>query len=456
MELLRFKLMTSINEPYPNIGHVLNKLADIADTKSMAKKGTSRYRKEEDFSSRKAIDPALVSESVRHLFYQPISEVTSDSFAQLFSDCIWLALNNYLEIMKRVPMEGVAQSKVVDMLNKHLMVETLASIIWKVGINQMPNNTIPSFYCEKQPIKALIAFYESQSTDQHNDIRHVFADNIRTANKWRCGEEIPNLGHISLLAHWASLSSPEAIEEDKETLFLTRFIASFHKKTKYKFVDALKQAVVWRLEHNQEPTLDLGNIFHQFYMQEIKSSNLYDLTVEGSNLHLLLKRTANKPTGSLNEYSANLKALEGSVAKHELTEELRYHSDWLWGRIYILSGQIDKALDMYVQAVESALYKSGNNIRDLLKEALAVAAIQTKPHKPTMKKIKSRALTFYPKMIEPHLRETPVRISQEDIDDWRFWFVMRFPKSGWFEEGQKPLMEHLQQLGLDEMAVKCL
>jgi hypothetical protein len=447
--------MTSINEPYPNIGHVLNKLADIADTKSLAKKGTSRYRKEEDFSSRKATDPALLAESVRHLFHQPISEVTSDGFAQFFSDSIWFGLNNYIEIMKRVPMEGIAQSKVVGMLNKHLVVETLASIIWKVGINQMPNITVPSFYCDKEPIKALIAFYESQSTEQQNDIRRVFADNIRTANKWRSGEEIPNIGHISLLAHWASLSSPEAIDEDRETLFLTRFIASFHKKTKFKFVDALKKAVVWRLEHNQEPTLDLGNIFHQFYIQEITSSNLYNLSAEGNHLHQLLKRTTNKPPGSFNEYSSNLKALEASIVKHELKEELHYHSYWLWGRIYILSGQIEKALDMYVQAVESALYKSGNNIRDLLKEALAIAAIQTKPHKPTMKKIKSRALTFYPKIIEPHLRETPVRISQEDIDDWRFWFVMRFPQSGWFEEGQKPLMEQLQQLGLGEMAAKC-
>jgi hypothetical protein len=446
--------MAVLNEPYPNIGHILNRLADIADTKSLAKKGTSRYRKEEDFSSRKAIDPALISESVRHLFYEPITNVVSSGFAQFFSDCIWFALNSYIEIMKRVPMEGMAQEKVVDMLNRHLVVETLASIIWKVGEDKMPNNTVPSFYCDNNPIKALIAFYESQNTMPNNSIKFEFADNIRTANKWRSGEELPNIGHLSNLAEWASLSNPDAVDEDKETLFLARFIASFHKKTSFKFVDALKEAVIWRLKHNQEPAIDFGQIFHQFYIDEIKSTNWYELSAEGNHLHQRLKRTTDKAIGSLDAYSTQLKSLEAMVAKHGLKEELQYHSEWLWGRIFVLSGEIDRALEMYVKSVESSLYKSGNNIRNLLKEGLAVAAIQTKPHKPTMKKLKSRALTFYPQIIEPNLRETPVRVSQEDIDDWRFWFVMHFPRSGWFDEGIEPLNKQLHRLGLTEIAEK--
>ena len=60
--ILGFKLMTTINESYPNIGYVLNRLADIADTKSLATKGKSRFRKEEDLASRKSIDPTLIGE----------------------------------------------------------------------------------------------------------------------------------------------------------------------------------------------------------------------------------------------------------------------------------------------------------------------------------------------------------------------------------------------------------
>lgn len=452
---LRFKLMASINESYPNIGYVLNRLADIADTKSLAAKGESRYRKEEDFASRKSLDPTLISESVRHLFYEPISKVVTDSFAQFFSDCMWMGLNNYVEIMKRVPMEGVVQDKVAYMLNKHLVVETLASIIWKVGINQMPTNDIPSFYCDSNPIKALIDFYDSQHTLPENHITRFFENTDRTIRKWRSGEDIPNIGNLTRLAQWASLSNPRAINEDKETLFLARFIDSFHRKTDHQFVTDLKDAVMWRLQHNQEPLLDLGQIFHKFYISEISSAKLHKLSAEGSDLHKQLRRSSTKPLGSLADYSARLASLQKSIEEHNLNDELRYHHAWLQGRILILSGQIDAALEHYVNAVESSLYKSGDNIRNLLKEALAVAAIQRKPHKPTMKRLKSRALTFYPKIIEPHLRELPVSIANEDIDDWRFWFVMRFPQSGWFEEGRKTLMEHIQQLGLAEMAEKC-
>ncbi|WP_372378221.1 hypothetical protein ACBZ91_03080 [Vibrio natriegens] len=448
--------MASINEPYPNIGYVLNRLADIADTKSLAAKGRSRFRKEEDFASRKSLDPTLIAESLRHLFYEPISQVATNSFAQFFSDCIWLGLSSYMEIMKRVPMEGVAQDKVVYMLNKYLVVETLASMIWKVGGNQMPNNDVPRFYCDTHPIRALIDFYNSQHTLPEHDLKIVFENSDRTVRKWRSGEELPNIGNLARLAEWASLLNPEAVDEDKKALFLARFIDSFHRKTNHRFVKDLQDAVVWRLQHCQEPMLDFGQLFQQFYIKEISSANLFKLSVEGNELHKLLRRSSTKPLGSLEDYSARLVSLQKSVAKHNLNNELRYHHDWLKGRLLVLSGQIDMALEQYVNAVESSLYKSGDNIRDLLKEALAVAAIQLKPYKPTMKRLKSRALTFCPEIIDSSLRELPVSITKEDIDEWRFWFVMRFPQSGWFEEGKSTLMAHLHQLGLAEIAKKSL
>lgn len=446
--------MATINESYPNIGYVLNRLADIAGTKSMAAKGVGRYRKEEDFASRKSLDPTLIGESVRCLFYEPISKVVTDSFAEFFSNCIWMGLSNYVEIIQRVTMEGVEKDKVAYMLNKHLFVETLASIIWKVGIDQMSTNEVPSFYCDSNPIKALIDFYNSQQTLPENHIKRFFEDTDRTVGNWRSGKDIPNIGNLTQLAQWASLSNPEAINEDKRTLFLARFIDSFHRKTDHQFVTDLKNAVMWRLQHNQEPLFDLGQIFHRFYIREISSANLYKLSEEGNKLHKLLRRSSIKPIGSLVDYSALLVSLQKSVEKHDLNDELDYHHDWLKGRILILSGQINAALEHYVNAVESSLYKSGDNLRNLLKEALAVAAIQHKPRKAIMKSLKSRALTFYPKIIEPHYRELPVRITSEEIDDWRFWFVMRFPQSGWFEEGKESLMEHLQKLGLAEASGK--
>ena len=71
-----------------------------------------------------------------------------------------------------------------------------------------------------------------------------------------------------------------------------------------------------------------------------------------------------------------------------------------------------------------------------------------------MKKIKSRALTFCPQIIDPHLRKLPVCIATEDIDDWRLWFALRFPKSGWFDEGVDALTTHLESLGLLDIANK--
>ena len=446
--------MVTINESYPNIGYLLNRLADIAGTKSMAVNGESRFRKEEDFASRKTSDPAVIGKSIRHLFYEPISKVVTDSFARFFCDSISLGLSNYKEIMKRVPMEGVEQGKVVYMLNKHLVVETLASIICEVGTRQMQTRNVPDFYCARNPVKAVIEFYNNNHTLPEHDLKRYFKDTDRTVRKWCSGEELPNIGNLTLLGQWASLSHPGASNDDRETLFFARFIDSFHRKTNYEFLDRLREAVIWRLTHNGHPQFDFGKIFYDFYINEISSANLYPLSVEGNELHQLLKRSITKPQGSLADYSARLLALKKSIEKHNLSDELRYQEEWLQGRILILSGRINAALEQYVKAVESSLYKSGSNIRELFKEALAVAAIQHKPHKPTMKKIKSRAIEFYPKIIEPQLRGVPVQITKEDIDEWRFWFVMHFPQCGWFEEGREALMVHLQQVGWAELSNK--
>lgn len=211
---------------------------------------------------------------------------------------------------------------------------------------------------------------------------------------------------------------------------------------------------MWRLKYGQEPTIDLGRIFFEFYANELKANHLYSLSEEGNELHQLLKRTSTKPVGSFNHYKQRLRDLDNSVKKFHLQEELRYHTEWLNGRLLILSGDLNGALDMYLQAVESSLYKSGSNIRDILKDAMSIAAIQTKPHKPTLKKLKSRALTFYPKMIEYEHRDMPVRISDEEIDYWRFQFTMRFPQSGWFQEGKDTLLNHLADIGLIQLVSK--
>lgn len=310
------------------------------------------------------------------------------------------------------------------------------------------------FFVEKNPIQALIKFYESQNIISNKSIKLEFNDNIRTVNKWLSDEEIPSLGQLSLLANWASLSCPKAIKDDKENLFLARFIASFHKETSYKYLEELRKAVMWRLKYGQEPTIDLGRIFFEFYANELKANHLYSLSEEGNELHQLLKRTSTKPVGSFNHYKQRLRDLDNSVKKFHLQEELRYHTEWLNGRLLILSGDLNGALDMYLQAVESSLYKSGSNIRDILKDAMSIAAIQTKPHKPTLKKLKSRALTFYPKMIEYEHRDMPVRISDEEIDYWRFQFTMRFPQSGWFQEGKDTLLNHLADIGLIQLVSK--
>ncbi|WP_088328542.1 hypothetical protein [Lacimicrobium sp. SS2-24] len=439
--------MTIFNEPYPNIGIVLQKIAGLADTSRLAfNNNNKRYRKDEDYGARKTVDAAVLQDSIEQLFLKPLSKTVSDEFGRYFAAYVRLGLSNYIELMKHVPMEAIERKRVVEMLNLHLFVESLASLIWQLGREQMQANDIPAFYFEENPIQTLIRFYETQVCSGGPNFNQYFEENIRTATKWRSGHEIPNIGSLQSIARWATLSSPDAADEDKQALFLCRFIAAFHKKTQYKYVEPLRHAIAFRLKNGTEPQIYLHNLFREFYAQEIQRSDLHDLATFALQLHQELKRSSGKPEGSYKELTEKVNFLNDLMLRHGVEAQLDYHCEWFRGRLAILSGDIENAGDHYANAVEKSLYKAGNNIRDLLKEALAVNAIQKKPYKPTLKKLKNRALTFYPKIIEPKLRNLPVTVTDEDIFEWRLWFIARFPKRGWFKEGIPVLERRVQEM----------
>lgn len=77
-----------------------------------------------------------------------------------------------------------------------------------------------------------------------------------------------------------------------------------------------------------------------------------------------------------------------------------YYLEWLMGRWYVLAGQPVAALQHYERAVDLSLYRSGETQRNILKEALILAANLRKL--PLYKRLKHRALVFDLAILPPH------------------------------------------------------
>lgn len=436
--------ITHFNEPYPNVGDVLTFLASVADTKSSAFKGSSRYRKQEDFSRRKSHDPEIIQEAITHLFTEPLSKEISEEFGEYFSQCVSFGLSNYLMLMKKIPMEGVAPEKLKDKLNQHLLVETLASIIWKVGTYQINENKVPAFYFSKNPIVELIKFYESLGAAPGQALTDCFEDNSRSLNNWKSGREIPNLQNTMRLACWASQSDKDQLVDDKIAFYLARLLAKLNEVSDYKYQNTFARAVALRLKEKREPVFDLGLIFSLFYQKEI--DRLRPLSKQGLFIQHKLRRTSTKSPGDFDAFTRELDAFDEEVNKLQLVDQVGYFNEWLRGRLLILSGNYEGALAKYMSASEQALYKNTDHLKKILNEGLAIASMQ-KRQKVNMKQLKSRALTFSPEIIEPHLRVKDVTV--DDIGLWQLSFVFLFPQSGWFEEGYEL---HNQTLAMHDLS----
>lgn len=125
---------------------------------------------------------------------------------------------------------------------------------------------------------------------------------------------------------------------------------------------------------------------------------------------------------ALNEFRQKLGAVEPDGVS-------TYYVEWLEGRWHVLAGQLESAKAHYESAVDLALYRSGPTQKDIIREALLLAAFLG--DLPLYKRLKHRALVFDFSFLPGW--EEPVADARE-LKLIRGNFELRFPPHGRFVE----------------------
>ena len=266
-----------------------------------------------------------------------------------------------------------------------------------------------------------------------NQLGHLLYPNSVGENKngrelmqrWRQGRRLPTLQRISLrqkTLRQVFRLRDQLVEGFTEWLIIARPAAVFDEAASPHM--QLRNGIPREILSNMPPD-DIGSKLAALNIQaSAQKSSLVDT---GLRLDHQLKRTTLKPIGDQARTRYRLDQFRHLMSHHEPEPVSAYFLAFLEGRWHLLAGQLETALFHYERAVDLALYRAGETQKNILREALLLAAHLGKL--PLYKHLKHRPLvmgfSFLPAGNETVATAHELRMIRGNFED-------KFPEQGRF------------------------
>lgn len=416
--------------PYPRLGECYRLLANALDTKN-SNREVDRLAREGDF------DWQVIPDLQQRLIKAPLRDKSSEAFANYVMATVEVMHDEYIHMIKKVAVDAMTRSETLPVLIRHQYAPRAASFLLKLSDAIPSPSLVQMLDSDRHPIDVVFDWLEEKLTVNKGQLGYVLYPDSTGQNKngredlkrWRQGIQLPSLARISLISQELReqlQSHAHLIGACTEWLITARALAFFEEQAT-PYLD-LRRTILREVLCGAPP-VDLGwilsnlNIEAGNRLQAIKEAGLY--------LSEDLRRKAAKQPGDMTRTRAALEHFRQLLADGDTQGICTYYLEWLMGRWYVLAGQPVAALQHYERAVDLSLYRSGETQRNILKEALILAANLRKL--PLYKRLKHRALVFDLAILPPH---EDVVADREELrligDNFDLWFPewARFVEAG--------------------------
>lgn len=386
--------------PYPRIGEIYRCLANAFDTRSSASeasRGVDRLAREAD------VDYALLSESAKKLFREPLGKHCDPELANALTDFVERFIGVYSGVVAAIPLDSIDRDEALPLLIQHLFASCGTAFLLSARQTWGGPELMSLLNPGTQPIAGVFdwagtakgglgvdwigALYPG-STGKDKGMRDFIG-------KWRPGTELPKLQSLGLLALDLQKKWPEKREEIanlKRWLVVARALNWIEREASgYMSAGITVRALMMQELLMGVPQRDVGMAL--FAKVQEAAQSMQETKVAGLTLMEGLQRTAPKQAGDQARLSAGLKAFEKLLAEHDQKGRSRYLLHWARARWQVLSGRLADALPDYEAAFDAALYRAGPNQKQIFQELLVVAA-RLGSNMPVLKRIKNQAVAF--------------------------------------------------------------
>lgn len=420
--------------PYPKVGEIIRAIAVAIDTKSYSN-NLDRYAREGDY------DSSLRAKTTQEAVLGPLLASCDQEFALYFEKQFGAFLDDYIDLMLNVPLDGLNRSEALSILGTHFYSYHGALFLYFIsGVFGFP---VPAHcdFSKNQAVDGVFQWIESNIsgwTEFHDGLEKVHKDQIV---RWRKGLDLPRYKSIVEMHEWSetnqSISEAE-IQVIRRNLIIARAIDHFkrNKVGKSVFYD-----VVNHIRNGLRP-FDIGKRINESH--RAIASRFTEFFPSLASLDFKLRRTEKKPKGAQNQTRQELDAyrtLQNRVDPEGLTSHML---EMFEGRWMVFSGRYKEALKFYKMAVECSLYNAGPIQERIIRETLVLAAKCN--DRPYLKKLKNQMIAFGFQMELDdeagnfsNVNNAVSRSKDSVVEDWeaRQWagyFDRMFSKACYFEE----------------------
>ena len=416
-------MVTKIPErPYPTIGEIYRVLAAAFGTKNK-NRDLDRMARDGDFNHH------LRKSLLDDLFREPLSKKVQPKFAELFCNHLDDLISNYVELVKSVGIDALTRAESLPHLVEHFFGRSAESFLRQ--IHKVFGGPAPSAYYVatdgnalgvaciwlENNISSFAPFLGFQDKAQRDQFR-----------KWVQGKELPKSTSFSaLLAEF-----PESPDKQSILIHLTVGRALQHilkLSSEYGLFDlAIKRS-------KESSKVNIRRILNEANRDAGK--RFYPIPSIASETFSMLNRKKKKKHTSKDDSWVLLTEFEKQLSLFDPEGITGHHLAWQKARWHVYSGQYKEALSHYKAAFDLTIYRA-ENLHEILKEALAVAAFQR--DMVFLKQLKNQAIAFdifnsigqRDSLSKAHKKTKGNVIEDWEVEQWTIQFSMLFPPENCF------------------------
>jgi len=412
--------------PYPRMGEIYRILALAFDTKAR-NRDVDRYAREGDFDWR------LPGGLVEELFFKPFCAVLDEEYAGALCQSLIRFYQDYISLVSLLGLDGLLREQALPVLIESLFVPHGASVLHGLAESFNGPKLARLLASKRTSIAAVFewlspeetcalakaAFPESTGTDRTSR-EMVF--------RWIQGKQLPDAPSIRLflseLERHGSVEQKRRIPDLRRWLMTARAIDWLERSSDGCSPKTLMHSFIL----SGMPVVDARRALSEVLHEE--EERLSNLVMHAVTLNRNLKRAIPKEEGAQERRRLDLEEFDALLRKHDPDGRTRYGFDWFKGRWEVFSGNLEAALPHYRNAVAAASYRAGSAQKEILTDALALAAALE--DRKFLASLKQQAIALG--ILVPPLEQDADVVQDWEIEHLRDRFHAVFPLEGLFPE----------------------
>lgn len=409
--------------PYPTPFEVIRVIVNALDIKH-----SNKYLDERAYDRK--YDPRELKEALTNCIYHPLEKYIGLRSNAPLTQLIEVAFSDYIKMAGTLSACGILRSEFMPILlsgfvKEHL--ETLALSIYRDFGGPHPSTL---FSNDTSAVATSLQWISNNEKGWEDYLSNLDKEQKDRISAWSRNIDLPSSQSIQLLQQNYNGPRPEQVDWQRVRilLFSARVIDWLKRENGFKLVVDEIRLSLWGCMSN----FDMGRKIS--VLQTSARSSIGSLIDNFATIQLELRRAV--PKEDPQKFKDLLLSTRDQLSNTLQYEPNKYWLDWHEARWHVFAGDLVQANSLYKVAFEDALFRSGENQKHIIEEALVVAASLDTPDRVFLKHLKWSLIQFGYDIASVTTTQSSNKFS-DNIEDWEInlWkagFKSKFPLVGLF------------------------